>query len=111
MLMLKVKIMRAHGTNLTIPKDRGGFRREPLPMPEDYFRTQRLMLTGGGKWRSALCPIHGDSRRSLRGRLDTGAFRRMACSTHGGGVLALHVLRTGLHFVDTAKALSAWGNT
>jgi len=67
-----------------------------------------LKLTGGGGWKSAVCPFHDDTRPSLRVRLDRGAFRCMSCEAHGGDVLAFHMKRYGLSFIDAAKALGAW---
>lgn len=84
------------------------FRRDALPAPAEYFREQGLKLTGGGGWKDAICPFHADTKPSLRVRLDTGAFRCMACGAHGGDVLAFHMLRYGLRFVDAAKNLNAW---
>lgn len=84
------------------------FKRERLPEPPEYYRQQGLKLVGGGEWRSAVCPFHDDTKPSLRVRIETGAFRCMACGAHGGDVLAFHRLRYGMGFVDAAKALGAW---
>ena len=67
-----------------------------------------IKLRGAGGWRDAICPFHEDSKPSLRDRFETGAFRCMACGAHGGDVLAFHMQRHGLRFVDAAKALGAW---
>lgn len=85
-----------------------GFKRALLPNPAEYFKAQRLKLTGGGEWKSGICPFHQDTHPSLRVRLDTGAFRCMVCGAHGGDVLAFHRLITGLPFVRAAKDLGAW---
>ena len=85
------------------------FRRELLPCPAEYFRSQGLKLTGAGEWKSACCPFHSDTNPSLRVRLDSGGFRCMSCGAHGGDVIAFHMLRHGLRFVDAAKELNAWG--
>lgn len=85
-----------------------GFKRALLPNPAEYFKAQGLKLTGGGEWKSGICPFHQDSHPSLRVRLDTGAFRCMVCGAHGGDVLAFHRLITGLPFVRAAKDLGAW---
>jgi DNA primase len=83
------------------------FRRERLPSPSEYFSGQNLKVSGG-EWKSALCPFHSDTNPSLRVRLDTGAFRCMACGAHGGDVLAFHIQRHGLRFDAAVKALGAW---
>jgi len=67
-----------------------------------------LQLTGGGEWKSAICPFHKDTKPSLRVRLDTGGFRCMVCGAHGGDVLAFHRQRYGLRFIEAAKSLRAW---
>ena len=84
------------------------FCRERLPTPGEYFKAQGLKLSGGGEWKNALCVFHNDTNPSLRVRLDTGAFRCMACGAHGGDVLAFHRLATGLPFIRAAKDLGAW---
>ena len=84
------------------------FKRERLPNPTEYFKSQGLKLSGFGEWKNAICPFHSDTSPSLRLRLDTGGFRCMACGAHGGDVLAFHRLKTGLGFVEAAKALGAW---
>lgn len=84
------------------------FERSRLPRPGDYYKNEGVKLRGTGAWRNALCPFHPDKKPSLRVRIETGAFRCMACSAHGGDVLAFHMLRHGLRFIDAVKALDAW---
>jgi hypothetical protein len=85
------------------------FKRDQLPPPFSYYTREGLKLIGRyGDWRSALCPFHQDKHPSLRINIRTGGFRCMVCDTKGGDVLAFHRLRTGLGFVDAAKALNAW---
>ena len=85
-----------------------GFNRDRLPNPGTYYLEQGLKLIGGGEWKSAVCPFHKDTQPSLRVRLDTGSFRCMVCGAHGGDVLAFHMQRHGLRFIDAARALGAW---
>lgn len=87
------------------------FKRDRLPNPVEYYREQGLKLLGGGGWKSALCPFHADTSPSLRVRIETGAFRCMVCGAHGGDVLAFHMLRHGLRFIEAARALGAWEET
>lgn len=86
----------------------GRFDRDRLPDPIDYFLHEDLKLIGRGGWKSARCPFHDDSKPSLRVRLATGGFRCMVCGAHGGDVLAFHMLRYGLSFIEAARALGAW---
>lgn len=84
------------------------FDRTRLPEPEGYFIDRAgLRLTGKGKWRTACCPLHGGD--SLRVNLDSGAFACMGgCDFHGGDLLAFHMQRHGLDFVEAAKDLGCW---
>lgn len=83
------------------------FKRERLPSPADYYKGQGMTLIGGGKWKSALCPFHNDTKPSLRILIDTGFFCCMACAARGDDVLDFHRMRYGLGFIDAAKALGA----
>ena len=85
-----------------------GFDRNLLPNPIKYYSEQGLKLTGDGEWRKALCPFHKDTRPSLGVRLESGSFRCMACGASGGDVLAFHILRYGMGFMEAAKSLGAW---
>lgn len=84
------------------------FKRARLPNPAEYYSEQGLRLIGGGAWKSAVCPFHNDTTPSLRVRIETGAFRCMVCGAHGGDVLAFHMQRYGLRFIEAARALGAW---
>jgi DNA primase len=85
------------------------FSRDRLPHPKVYFSSIGLRLIGKGAWRSAVCPFHDDAKPSLRVHVESGAFRCMACGSHGGDVLAFHIQRTGKGFVQAARELGAWG--
>ena len=41
--------------------------------------------------------------------MERGAFKCMTCGAKGGDLLAFHMRRHGLSFIDAAKALGAWG--
>ncbi|CAG1023252.1 hypothetical protein MTYM_02305 [Methylococcales bacterium] len=49
-----------------------------------------------------------DHIQELMVRLDSGGFRCMVCGAHGGNVLAFHMQRHGLGFIEAARALGAW---
>ena len=105
-----------HTRAATRPKARpmpGNFRRfalnhRLLPKPVDYYTGEGVKLLGRSVWRDALCPFHPDTSPSLRVRIETGEFRCMACGARGGDVLAFHMQRHELRFVDAAKSLGAW---
>jgi len=84
------------------------FDRNLLPNPAEYYHSKGLKFTGGGEWKSAVCPFHADKRPSLRVRLDSGGFRCMACGVHGGDVLSFHMQRYNMSFKQAAIELGAW---
>ncbi|MGB9153131.1 MAG: CHC2 zinc finger domain-containing protein [Alphaproteobacteria bacterium] len=83
------------------------FRKDKLPNPPTYFASEGLRLVGAGEWRSGLCPFHSDKSPSLRVNIKSGGWRCMACGAHGGDVLAFHMMRHQLRFLEAAKALGA----
>ena len=87
---------------------KSNFDRSRLPNPYSYYTEQGLKLTGGGEWKQALCPFHKDTKPSLRVRLDSGSFCCMACGAKGCDVLAFHMKRYGIDFIQAAKRLGAW---
>ena len=84
------------------------FNRQNLPIVSQYFSSQNLELQGHGEWQSAVCPFHNDRKPSLRVRPESGSFKCMACGAHGGDVLAFHMQRHNLSFIQAAKDLGAW---
>lgn len=88
----------------------GEYVREWLPAPEQYFAEQALRLFGAGSngWKTAKCPFHEDRSPSLSVNVSTGGFVCHACGERGGDVLAFHMKRYRLSFVNAAKALGAW---
>ena len=103
--------------NTTAPKStgilptralRGTFNKALLPPAASYYQREGVKLRGSREWRLALCPFHNDRHPSLRVNVNSGAFRCFVCDARGGDVLAFHRLRTGMGFVEAAKALNAW---
>ena len=89
---------------------RQGFDRSRLPDPLTYYATELDALRGHGQNATARCPFHDDRHPSLSVNLDTGAFRCRVpgCGANGRDVLAFHMQRHGLGFIDACKALNAW---
>ena len=88
---------------------RFALNRSLLPQPLEYYREHNGMkLIGTGEWRSSLCPFHDDSQPSLRINIKGGGYKCMVCEAKGGDVIAFHMARHGLAFVDACKALGAW---
>lgn len=90
------------------PKYAGKFSRKYLPSSITYYESQGIKLKGGGAWRDAICPFHLDTKPSLRVNIEKGAYRCMVCGAHGGDVLAFHMHKHGLNFVEASKQLGAW---
>jgi hypothetical protein len=86
------------------------FDRSRLPDADTYFDGEGFKLAGPGKWKTTRCDFHGGSD-SMRVHLERGAWVCMSCGAKGGDVLAFHMQRHGLEFVDAAKALGAWSES
>lgn len=89
-------------------KTRGRFSRKALPNTISYYEAQQIQLKGGGAWRDAICPFHPDTKPSLRVNVERGGYRCMVCGARGGDVLAFHMQRHRLGFIEAAKQLGAW---
>lgn len=89
-------------------KTQGKFVRSLLPSSIIYYQSQDIILKGTGAWRDAICPFHPDTKPSLRINVERGAYRCMVCGAHGGDVLAFHMHKQGLNFVEACKQLGAW---
>ena len=88
---------------------RFGLNRSLLPPAIEYYRDSNSMkLIGTGEWRSSLCPFHDDSQPSLRINIKGGGYKCMVCEAKGGDVIAFHMARHGLPFIEACKALGAW---
>lgn len=87
----------------------GHFNRELLPNPKDYFMRENLKLKSQREgWVSALCPFHDDRNPSFRVNLTKGCYRCMSCGEHGGDILAFHMKKYSLDFIDACKELGVW---
>ena len=85
-----------------------GFDSAGLPEPLAYYESVGLEPKGKGVWRTTACDFHGGSD-SMRINTKTGSFVCMAgCGARGGDVVAYEMARTGVGFVEAAKALGAW---
>jgi len=89
--------------------NRFGLNRSLLPPALEYYRDHSGMkLTGTTEWRTALCPFHDDTQPSLRINTRSGGFKCMVCEAKGGDVIAFHMQRHSLPFIEACKALGAW---
>ena len=85
----------------------GEFIRDRLPDPVSYFDAEDVRLVGPGRWKTGPCHLHGGSD-SLRVNTASGGLCCMSCGAKGGDVLAFHMQRHGLPFVDAARALGVY---
>ena len=90
------------------PKTLGKFSRKDLPSSSTYYEKQGIKLKVGGAWRDAICPFHTDTKPSLRINIERGAYRCMVCGARGGDVLAFHMHKHGLGFIQAVRELGAW---
>ena len=107
---MKYATPRRNGFNGKRDGKRFAFNRSLLPQPLEYYRdTCNMKLIGtGGEWKTALCPFHDDSQPSLRINIKSGGYKCMVCEAKGGDVIAFHMARHGLPFIEACKALGAW---
>lgn len=101
----------AHFGGRAIPSGTGrkfGLNRALLPSPVTYLQSQQIPFKGAGQWLDVLCPFHDDTSPSLRMHSERGSFKCMACGEKGGDLIAFHMKRTGLGFVEACKAIGAW---
>ena len=89
----------------------GEFIRDRLPDPIDYYVNSECLtlIPPRGKWRSTRCVFHDSDGTTMRINVESGGFVCMAaCGASGGDVLAFHMQRYGLDFIEAARALGAY---
>lgn len=88
---------------------RFALNRSLLPSPLEYYTgREQMRLVGSGEWCGAKCPFHDDHAPSLRINTRSGGYKCMVCEAKGGDVIAFHMARYGLPFIEACKALGAW---
>ena len=93
----------------------GRFRKDRLPLAEDYYRTHegfRLGKVNFRGWAIVMgdgCPVHrSKSKRSFSVNTRSGGFKCWGCSASGGDLIAYVMLRDGCDFKTAAQILGAW---
>ena len=84
----------------------GHLRRDRIDIPAT-FKAEGFTWKGSGWVDLGLCPFHDDRRPSLRGNLETGRIKCMACAW-SGDLVAFIMQRHGLGFRQAAQHLGAW---
>jgi len=90
---------------------RFALNRSLLPTPINYLAQHDLKLkNGSGDWRLMLCPFHDDTNASLSFSVKNGAFKCFACGEKGGDLIAFHMQRHALPFIEACKSLGVWSD-
>lgn len=87
----------------------GEFVKDRLPDAVSYFEAEDVHLVGPGQWKTGPCHLHGGSD-SMRVNVRSGGWRCMSCCAKGGDVLAFHMQRHGLDFIEAARQLGAYAD-
>ena len=85
----------------------GEFIKDRLPDVQSYFDAEDVRLVGPGRWKTGPCHFH-DGSDSLRVNTQSGGWCCMACFVKGGDVLAYHMQRYGMQFVEAARELGTY---
>lgn len=76
--------------------------RSSLPAPLSYLANTGLRIgKRSGDWIGVCCPIHkhgAEKNPSMSVNVRSGGFICHSCGVKGGGIVALHMLITGLRF-------------
>jgi hypothetical protein len=94
--------------NFTKNKTTRTFDRSLLPAPVAYYSQEIPNLKTKLEWAKTHCCFHDDSKPSLSVNMKKGYFRCFACGAKGGDVLAFHMLRYGLTFIEAVNYFGAW---
>ena len=106
---MKYATPRRNGFNGQRTGKRFAFNRALLPAPTEYYVGMcGMKLIGTTQWRTTLCCFHDDKTPSLRINTRSGGYKCMVCEEKGGDVLAFHMQRHSLSFINACKALGAW---
>jgi DNA primase len=84
------------------------FDRVLLPNIVDYYRQQFPSLRIKPEWTAVCCPFHQDHKPSLSINLVSGGFHCFSCSARGGDIIAFHMRRYQMTFLETVSFFEAW---
>lgn len=94
-------------TAKTLPTTRQRADLSRLPSPLEFYSKYGLTLKGGGLWRSALCPFHGDTHPSLSINTQHGGYCCHVCGAKGDRV-GFYMARFGVDFVQACQELGLY---
>jgi hypothetical protein len=84
------------------------FDRERLPTPAHYYSDEFQELKIKSEWVKVRCSFHQDKNPSLNISMFSGGFKCFACGAKGGDIVAFHMQRYGMSFVETVTFFGAW---
>ncbi|OGV48943.1 MAG: hypothetical protein A3F46_06860 [Legionellales bacterium RIFCSPHIGHO2_12_FULL_42_9] len=96
--------------NFTKNKGRRKFDRSLLPAPAAYYSQEIPNLKIKSEWAQTHCCFHDDSNPSLSLNMKSGHFRCFGCGAKGGDIIAFHMLRYGLTFIEAVNYFGAWSH-
>ncbi len=87
------------------------FDRHCLPKPVNYYHQHfpALLMNPRSEWINVHCCFHDDKNPSLSINLSSGGFYCFGCGAKGGDVIAFHMQRYHVPFVEAVTFFGAWG--
>jgi hypothetical protein len=84
------------------------FDRDLLLIPAVYYQSEFPGLKVTAKWMNVHCCFHEDKFPSLGLHMISGGFHCFGCGAKGGDIVAFHMQRYGMSFIDTVTFFGAW---
>ena len=85
------------------------FNRSLLPTPASYYNKEFPGLKIKSEWVKIKCCFHQpDNHPSLSISMVNGHFRCFSCGAKGCDVVAFHMLRYKISFINTITFMGAW---
>jgi DNA primase len=70
-----------------------------------YTRETGRLVSSINGWHSAICPVHDDTKPSLRVLIPAGAYKCLACGVKGGDIIDFVKEKYGKAFPDALNYL------
>jgi hypothetical protein len=91
-------------------KYKRNFDRTLLPTPAKYYSKQFEKFKIKSEWVKVRCCFHDDHTPSLNISMISGGFRCFGCNARGGDIIAFHVQRYQMKFIDVVTHFGAWSH-
>jgi len=89
-------------------KHKRKFDRDSLPAAHDYYANELKRFYPKKRQATSLCPFHNERHPSFSVNLKSGAFFCFSCGASGGDIIAFHMKRHNLNFINACKDLGVW---